>query len=791
MKCDKCGKQFADFKKYFFHLEYLHNVTDRYVCPKANCYREFHTKPSLKQHFKRFHTVTCFANQHKVTEPALSTAEVVANFSNNGQNLKEHNVEVPKVTKPIDFNLEEFKKMLFSESTKFIAQLYDNLSLPRNSIQKLIDSVQSLLKISIQHFIKHFENVSREVIPFDHFSNLNEMLEMISNLFSPINTEYKRFVLFDKSGYLIRPIEFRIGISAENKKVQDKTIMTLTNKNGYYIPMEKTLKRFLGLPNVYKTISEYQQNLLLAQSDISSNLIHGSVYQNLMKSQKDKMILPLILYFDDFESKNPLGSKAGYYKIGALYYTISTLPPHLITKLENIFLSAIFYSGDRVQFGNNSTFHKVLKELKNLELNGIVFNIGKEMKHVYFTVACIIGDNLGLHSILGCLESFSATTFCRFCITTKTCTELQTIEDEKSIRYVRDYTNHLSQKLGVKENCIWNGLNNFHIYENLSCDIMHDLYEGIHRYEMAAITSKLIESGCFSLNLLNSRVRYYSYEKFEKNIPPQVTKNHLDKENYRYFVGDLVKADNPYWRFYLILLEITHILVSPAVNMRTIELLTHLIQEHHSLYISLFKQKLKPKHHFLIHYGRIITKMGPPIFLSSIRFEAKHRDFKSTCYYSRSTKNLPFTLAMRMQLKTCYRFMSQRGFDDIVTYGPLHELPNLSANVDINGNDFFCMVWYEINGVRYSYNNVLIHSCIVETPKFCLIKGILANKNNTECIYFYCQNLININYCSHFLAYEVKVDHSYVLLKMDDLASKFPTILHKLNSDKLLVSDFI
>jgi len=41
--------------------------------------------------------------------------------------------------------------------------------------------------------------------------------------------------------------------------------------------------------------------------------------------------------------------------------------------------------------------------------------------------------------------------------------------------------------LYIKEMCIWHELSNFHVTNNLSCDLMHDVLEGILRYDMAEI----------------------------------------------------------------------------------------------------------------------------------------------------------------------------------------------------------------------------------------------------------------------------------------------------------------
>jgi len=87
---------------------------------------------------------------------------------------------------------------------------------------------------------------------------------------------------------------------------------------------------------------------------------------------------------------------------------------------------------------------------------------------------------------------------------------------------------HLENKnFGIKERCIFNDLKYYHIYENQCIDVMHDLYEGILRYDMANIISKLIDLNYFTLESLNFKIKYNLYNPHEKNIPPTIKENHL------------------------------------------------------------------------------------------------------------------------------------------------------------------------------------------------------------------------------------------------------------------------
>lgn len=168
---------------------------------------------------------------------------------------------------------------------------------------------------------------------------------------------------------------------------------------------------------------------------------------------------------------------------------------------------------------------------------------------------------------------------------------------------------------------------------------MHDLYEGIHRYNMGCIINKLILEGHFTLEHLNSRIKYFNYDLCEKNVPPPIKCKHLKNgyiicsaaemlclvRNFRFIVGDLVPKENLTWSFYLVLLEITDLLTSLKITKQSLTLLKTLIEEHNSMYIHIFKEKLKPKHHFLLFYPDIF-KNGPPYPISCMRFGAKHKE---------------------------------------------------------------------------------------------------------------------------------------------------------------------
>ena len=69
----------------------------------------------------------------------------------------------------------------------------------------------------------------------------------------------------------------------------------------------------------------------LEQSDdpLISNFIQGSLWKEEKTKSSRKLVLPLFMYFDDYETNNPLGSYRGIAKCGAVYLSVPCLPLEL------------------------------------------------------------------------------------------------------------------------------------------------------------------------------------------------------------------------------------------------------------------------------------------------------------------------------------------------------------------------------------------------------------------------------------------------------------------------------
>lgn len=81
-----------------------------------------------------------------------------------------------------------------------------------------------------------------------------------------------------------------------------------------------------------------------------------------------------------------------------------------------------------------------------------------------------------------------------------------------------------------------------------------------------------------------------------------------------------------------------------------------LIEEYVEMRQELFPHvKLRPKHHYLLHYADLSLQFGPLIHTWTMRFESKHSYFKRCIRSSKNFRNVTKSLAERHQLFQAYQ----------------------------------------------------------------------------------------------------------------------------------------
>lgn len=94
----------------------------------------------------------------------------------------------------------------------------------------------------------------------------------------------------------------------------------------------------------------------------------------------------------------------------------------------NIHVVALFHSQDLKTYRFDDILKPLVDDLKILETQGI--EVPFSDSPLLGSVIQVTGDNLGLHGLFGFVESFSATYFCRFCLTSKVESQFVFTEDD-------------------------------------------------------------------------------------------------------------------------------------------------------------------------------------------------------------------------------------------------------------------------------------------------------------------------------------------------------------------------
>ncbi|KAK3928612.1 3-phosphoshikimate 1-carboxyvinyltransferase [Frankliniella fusca] len=482
---------------------------------------------------------------------------------------------------------------------KFIAQFYAKNDLPRNVVQEIINSTKSLISSNVAEVKTLVNNLKDHCEISNHVhKKLDDALSTISNPFKHLETEYQRFLSLSMKGVFRLPESFVCGRRGS---------VPLT---GQYISIKQTLLRFFQMPNVFNQVQSYVNFLECETKEgVLSNFMQGVSWSKQKEDFAGKLVLPVFFHFDDVEVGNALGSHSNIHKLGALYASFPFLPPEFQSTLENIFLVLLFHSSDRqaenpfLEASNNKVmFNKIIQEIVDLRDNGICLEVDGRKIQIYFDLGLILGDNLGLHSILGFVESFCANFPCSLCKATKRQTESSCIESPELLRNPENYEldlllNDVSQT-GIKERCIWNAIPSFHVTNNLSADWMHDCLEGVCKYDILEILNDFVfESKLLKINDLQRVMVNHNYGDVS-NTPPLITVDDLRKNNLRMSANEMlvfmqhlpsmlanfIPVGNRHWSLFLILYDIVLILMSPKLQLESVRLLGYLVTQHHLLY---------------------------------------------------------------------------------------------------------------------------------------------------------------------------------------------------------------
>lgn len=501
------------------------------------------------------------------------------------------NVKCEKNTANIEFDgFDAFSKFYESFSTDILLMhtTEKNLNTIFNAFEKLVVNYERLIMDIMPDYLK--KQLSA-VVP----TATNFVVEKLRSL----NSNKKRQKLVEKSESCVPAIDCGMALTWTSKNVcgSDLVDHRLVQTTYQYVSIIDTIKSLFINSTFRKSYFDFNERFKhVCSDDKYENFCCGSIYK------KHEVFTPatiqLQLGMDEFEPCNALKTKAGLHKMYAVYLQINNMDPKLKSKLGNIHLVALAKSCDVKAGDADKIANKIVSDLKVLETEGITIEPGLNLKAVLITVC---SDNLGANAAFGFVESFNSTYFCRICELTSAECKITTTEIAAKIRRKQSYEAVLQsldeienldykETKGIKKSCVFNKLRFFHILDNCTIDIMHDINEGVIPFFMDFFFKHMITKKIATFSQIQALCRDHNYGYLWNKYKPSVVK--LEKtrlnqnamqsycliQNLPFILIGYKEQLEPEWQAMTDVLQILQILFSSRVRKTDVYRLRNLIK---------------------------------------------------------------------------------------------------------------------------------------------------------------------------------------------------------------------
>lgn len=607
---------------------------------------------------------------------------------------------------------------------------------------------------------------------------------------------YKTYKLrlreFKNNPRFVEPEERVIGMkwktkTAPNRKIPDHTLVPTTFQ---HVDMLKTIKSLFKNDDFQNKYFAYNENRI-CEPGVFHDFCCGSVFKNNDLFRLHPNALQIELAIDDFEACSPIKSKSTIHKICAIYFRIRNIPPELNSKLNNIHLLSLCES-NHLKPDNcsiNDLLDPIVREIHELETNGVEIAPGKFLKGSLISTS---HDNLGANGLFGYVECFVAAGCCRLCVCDQKEFQTHFVEQPHKMRSVESHARTITQIQedesgqtivnGIKRCCNLNDLKFYHMLENTSVDLMHDVNEGVVPFFVKFFLNCLVNKRILNLDAIQSKIRDFNYGTLEKRNIPSLIKinNHNLGQNasqivcvmrhlpfiFIQFQSQLGEA----WRMMVDLLQIMQILYSTKIKENDIQSLKTLI-ENHLTDLKVHGLSLLFKHHMLTHYPNVIEKTGPVLYNWMMRYESAHKEYTHRAHTTNNFINIAKTLAYSHQEKVCLKNNSQNDFKPSKNCKKFTECNDHRKYVHLlleqNVNEIVILDFLLFSSYEYRQGILILNDrCIY------MIHSVLQNREQNK-FSLICETMSVCGFEKSLNSIEIKKNGPiYVLINIENLKNK-------------------
>jgi hypothetical protein len=808
--CFKCNLLFDNIEQLVVHFNYECDLPPNsvYNCPFC-VLGNFSNLNAYKKHLKR----------HILRQTEGISAISIANPLNEHQRLSpdpSNQIDeevVTNLTEPVDpddiliasTSLHEQVSIINTQLKESALKIVLNLVSQNNLARKEAFTFIELIKNNLLNKISNGLNeIFSGDIPSERREDFRNLTKTIANPFVEIETEYRLVKVLKELGVFEQPVQFTINNEIEASQKNGLPTIDAVVSKGALMPIEFQMKRFFERPGVLKLVLDNIQKY--QDSGEISHFVNAELWKSKIQNMQNKICIPYFLYTDGLSIDNDLGAHSSDHSLSAYYYNFPGLPRHWLSSLKNIFV-AMIYASKYDAYGYEKCLYLLVDTLKKLETEGLTIVYEGQQVQLYFVLGVIIGDNLGLNAILGFSKCFRANFPCRFCKLSRSECHVTTRECENVLRTKETHAADLLHPFaenGLQEDSILNTIPSFHVVENYSVDLMHDILEGVASYDLTEILIHFLKFT--TLETINNRKQNFDYGSLNSgNRSNPIKLSHLQNKKLKMsasemltfvhflpiMVGDLIPHDDV-WEFLLLLVKLIDLVLSHSFSEEKLLVLERTVHLHNSLYVSLFNQTLKPKHHHLLHYCRVIRFAGPVKYLWCMRFESKHKEISLYCQVVNSRINISWSVAIKACFKYAYSQLYHSDFDLPEYDFSSEKIQDTLYFNQIQNNHVFTidvklLKSIKFNGITYKKSFFLLEDTVnLNLNNFLLYKIIdlfLLNDSTFAVL----EEFHVLGYDRHYASFRVGNSRNAIITKKLSIFQYPPIELHSLKDGSGLV----
>ncbi|XP_028416938.1 uncharacterized protein LOC114541149 [Dendronephthya gigantea] len=483
------------------------------TCKVGGCTASYKKFEGYKSHLRRFHK--------DIDQIPINKEGDVDDVVNGEEDIQDDQCRmmIDDHEETIGYHHVDLKR----QNALFLLKTKEMYRLTQTATDALVSCTTSIVKNSIEQLknrvTKCLDNVG---MLLGDIPGLENMFRQDSNESNPFNglqtkTEQKcyfrdNFGLVDPERYILghNHVQVRSGVHRKRSAKFDEMVI---------IPLLKSLEAMLNEPSILYEIKHSHKS---RQPGRICDFCDGELFQRHPLFSKDKSALQIILYYDEVECVNPLGSKTKKHKLGLFYYTLGNISPVHRSQLKSIQLLAIVKRPLIIKYGMNAILAPIMEQVLELEQDGgYQFTIKGVKESFAGTIAFVSGDNLGSQELGGFKVGPGSHLKCRDCLGKTEDIKTKFREDQFVLRTADEHDDQcdeidedptLASTYGINFRSALCQSRYFHVIGGLPGDSMHDILEGCLQYEAKELLKYLIqERKYFNLQYLNSSLESFDF----------------------------------------------------------------------------------------------------------------------------------------------------------------------------------------------------------------------------------------------------------------------------------------